>query len=196
MKAHRWLTQDDPAVITHLRAAISPHLSLGRPVLVGIDGRSGTGKTTLARDLRRELSCAPGSTRVIHMDGLYPGWQGLAASVEIVRRDILAPLHRGESATYRLWDWHHDKPGLLTTVKPQQVIIVEGVGSITASPDDYDLRVWIEAPENVRRRRALARDGAMFEPHWDRWAAQEATYFATNTWAVPAHFGIHGADDE
>ena len=30
----------------------------------------------------------------------------------------------------------------------------------------------------VRRARALARDGAVYAPHWDRWAAQEDALLA------------------
>ena len=37
-----------------------------------------------------------------------------------------------------------------------------------------DLLVWLEAPEGLRRERALSRDGQTFAPHWERWAAQEA----------------------
>ena len=36
-----------------------------------------------------------------------------------------------------------------------------------------DLTVWLQLPEAQRRRRALARDGEIYRPHWERWAAQE-----------------------
>ena len=36
--------------------------------------------------------------------------------------------------------------------------------------------IWVDADPEVRRRRALARDGAAYEPHWDRWSAQEEAY--------------------
>jgi len=31
-------------------------------------------------------------------------------------------------------------------------------------------------PEKDRRARALARDGDLYAPHWERWAAQEEAY--------------------
>ncbi len=39
------------------------------------------------------------------------------------------------------------------------------------------LGVWVELDEPTRKARALARDGAMYEPHWDAWAAQEQEFF-------------------
>ena len=32
---------------------------------------------------------------------------------------------------------------------------------------------------DLRRRRALDRDGAVFSPHWERWAAQEDVVLAS-----------------
>ena len=40
------------------------------------------------------------------------------------------------------------------------------------------LLIWLEAPADVRRRRALARDGDTYAPFWEIWAAQEAEHFA------------------
>ena len=41
-----------------------------------------------------------------------------------------------------------------------------------------DTSVWVELPTSQRRRRALERDGAAYEGHWDQWAAQEEEYLA------------------
>ena len=40
------------------------------------------------------------------------------------------------------------------------------------------VRVWLEAPDDVRRERALSRDGETYAPHWERWAAQEDAVYA------------------
>ena len=49
------------------------------PVIL-IDGRAGSGKSYLAAELAerlyKELEVAP---RLVHMDDLYPGWEGLRA---------------------------------------------------------------------------------------------------------------------
>jgi hypothetical protein len=38
--------------------------------------------------------------------------------------------------------------------------------------------VWVDAAPQVRRSRALARDGDLYAPHWQRWSMQEAAYVA------------------
>ena len=37
---------------------------------------------------------------------------------------------------------------------------------------------WLEAPADVRKKRALDRDGETFAPYWDMWAAQEDAMLA------------------
>ena len=36
--------------------------------------------------------------------------------------------------------------------------------------------MWLDAPADVRRRRAFDRDGDTYAPYWDVWAAQEDVY--------------------
>jgi cytidylate kinase len=53
-------------------------------------------------------------------------------------------------------------------------VIVEGCGVLTPrSAPTAAVRVWLDAPLEVRRERALARDGEAYAPHWDTWAAQD-----------------------
>ncbi|YAL81966.1 hypothetical protein ACMYYO_08410 [Dermacoccaceae bacterium W4C1] len=144
-----------------------------RPVLVGLDGRAGTGKTSLAAAVASELA-AP----VVHLDDLYPGWDGLAATPALVTVQVLLPLRRSEPAAYRRFDWAAGMFAESVPVRAAPAVIIEGCGSTAAPATDLlDLRVWLRAPTEVRRHRAVARDGATFEPHWDRWAAQEEALF-------------------
>ena len=43
--------------------------------------------------------------------------------------------------------------------------------------DAATVLAWVEAPHDVRMARGLARDGAAFAPHWERWATGEAEHF-------------------
>lgn len=136
----------------------------GVPV-VTIDGYSGSGKSTLAAALARLL---PG-WQVLHLDDWYPGWDGLAQGAEVARR-IAADLREGRASSYVTWDWETNTSGLAVEV-PLAPTIIEGCGAWDA---DADLSVWIADPgEAERRRRALARDGATYAPHWQRWAMQD-----------------------
>ncbi|MEO8095730.1 MAG: hypothetical protein ABI632_12485, partial [Pseudolysinimonas sp.] len=57
----------DPSLLAQLAIASGP-----RPVVL-IDGRSGAGKTTLARELAPLVGA-----QLVSLDDVYPGWDGLA----------------------------------------------------------------------------------------------------------------------
>lgn len=140
-----------------------------------IDGRSGAGKSMLAD----RLGDAWPADAVVRLDDVYPGWDGLAWASEHIRRELLAPRAAGRPGRWRRWDWAADAPAEWHTVAPGGRLIVEGVGALTpASRALADLGIWIELPQAERKRRALARDGDTYRPHWDRWAAQEDAFLA------------------
>ena len=146
------------------------------PLIIGIDGRSGTGKTSLATQLEQELTAAGHSVHVLHLDDFYPGWDGLFDGVEAW--DALSvQLTEGIAGTYTPWDWEAGAPGEVRTVDPAatQVIICEGVGAIAGA---CEVRILATVPDEVRYERAMARDGDTFRPHWERWVEQEDALLA------------------
>ena len=146
-----------------------------QPAVVLIDGRSGSGKTTLSRRLSDAWPAHLGPVRLVHLDDVYPGWHGLEAASEAVPTTIL----RGTPRGWRRWDWQLDRPGEWAALDPAVSVIVEGAGSVTrASSALATTRVWLELDRDERRRRALARDGAAYEPWWDVWAEQEEQHLA------------------
>ena len=151
------------------------------PLIIGIDGRSGSGKTRLSDMLNFSFTAEHFAVRVLHLDSIYPGWDGLEEGTKAWQK-ISRNLRKGKPASYREWDWHADAPGPKHTIDPAQetVIICEGVGAITGT---CDVRIVVRAPDELRYRRAINRDGDMYRPHWERWAAQEeallAAYSAT-----------------
>lgn len=137
--------------------------------VVGVDGRSGAGKTTLAARLAADLGW-----RVLALEEMYQGWHGLAGTPSRLCRDVLAPIAAGRPGHYRRYDWHAGRPSDTVTVAPGGVLLVEGVGVLAAPcADRFRLRLWLEAPTSQRRSRALARDGRGYEPWWPVWAQQE-----------------------
>lgn len=151
------------------------------PMIIGIDGRSGSGKTRLSELLELSLSAKGICVRVLNLDSIYPGWDGLEEGTKTWQK-ISRNLRKGKPASYREWDWHADAPGPEHTIDPAQeiVIICEGMGAITGT---CNVRILVKAPDELRYRRAIARDGETYRPHWERWAAQEeallAAYSAT-----------------
>ena len=167
----------DPADVAAVLAALRDATPrCGDTAVVAVDGPSGSGKTTLARGLVDALGCP-----AVHMDELYPGWDGLAESVPLLVHRVLEPLARGEHATYRTWDWEAGARGGARTVAPGPLLVVEGCGSSVGEAGDFAaVRVWVDAPREERMRRGIARDGEAFRPHWERWAAQEDALFAAD----------------
>jgi uridine kinase len=145
-----------------------------RPLVVAIDGPSGSGKTTLAAQLSAELGVVP----VVHMDSIYPGWDGLDEGSERLVSDVLEPLAAGKPAAVRRWNWDTNSDGRLEPVAAARIVIVEGAGSATrAASTLVDLIVWVDADPDERWRRGIERDGDVFAPHWHRWATQERLSF-------------------
>ena len=144
---------------------------LGRTRLVCVDGRAGAGKTTLAA----KLAAAYGdSAAIAHLEDLYEGWAGLPTVADRVRDELLPSLLAGRPASIRRWDWIADRLGDPLTVPVADALILEGVGSYSRTYDEYvSLVVWVDAPDDVRKTRALDRDGDVFAPYWDQWAADE-----------------------
>lgn len=159
--------------------------STATPVLL-IDGRSGAGKTHFASDLAdalfRELEQAP---RVIHMDDLYPGWDGLRDGSLYLLQMILLPVSRGETARWQPWNWARGVRGKSGDMangwrefEGGTPLIVEGCGSLSrASVELANLSLWLHAETSERRARWITRDGDRFGEHWGRWAAQEDEFY-------------------
>lgn len=168
----------------HVRAVVSlalaaaPHCD--EVVVIALDGPSGAGKTTLASGV--ELALAPtGPVAVVHMDHLYPGWDGLARAPELLTTQVLEPLARGQRAAYRIWSWVREEWGGTREVPPCRFLVVEGCGSSVQPAGRYAaVSVFVDADVALRLRRGIERDGEAYRPQWQRWADQEAALFTAD----------------
>lgn len=151
--------------------------------VVIIDGRSGSGKTVLAEQLAGQIESNTDElpAQVLHLDDLYPGWEGLATGSQAVAQVL-------RSGYYRKYDWASGEySGPRIVLHRDRPLIIEGCGALTVAnlaaarawaKGGAPRTIWMEADEDLRRHRALARDGDTFAPHWDEWAAQEDLHFA------------------
>ncbi|WP_368496745.1 AAA family ATPase [Herbiconiux sp. A18JL235] len=143
-----------------------------------IDGPSGSGKTALAQRLLAEWAGADRPT-LVHLDDIYPGWDGLDAASAHVAEHLLRPLRAGRPARWQRWDWAADRPAEWVDVDPAHPLVVEGCGALSAENAALaDLRVWVETDDDERKRRALARDGELYAREWDRWERQWRQFVA------------------
>jgi para-aminobenzoate synthetase len=150
------------------------------PVIIAIDGRSGAGKTTLAIELAARLRNHH-RVSLFHLEDIYPGWNGLTAGIERYVSTVLAPLSRGDRAVWTSWDWEKHYDGDTRVTLPAEIVIIEGVGAAAAEARPLlSAVIWADSPDDVRRTRALDRDGGTYEPFWDQWAAQEDEWLAVD----------------
>jgi len=111
---------------------------------------------------------------IVELEQLYPGWDGLEQGVELLVSAVLEPLAAGRSVEVPRYDWIDARYVEPWALGPSELLIVEGVGAGTrAAARHASLLVWLELAAETRRQRALARDGDVFRPHWERWTAQE-----------------------
>ena len=144
--------------------------------LVVVDGPAGSGKSTLAGQLGAVLPA-----QVLHMDDLYEGWGGLEPAWDRLDAWVLAPLGAGRPGRYRRFDWGLDRFAEWHDVPVAPYLIVEGCGAARREADAVAaLRVWVEAPDDVRLRRGLDRDGEQMRDHWLTWMVAEREHYRRN----------------
>ena len=142
---------------------------------VGIDGFGASGKTTLAARIAAAL---PGAV-VIHNDDFarpeLPGWDR-----DRFVRQVVEPLLAGRPGRYQRWDFDTDTGAEWHPVPVGVPVIVEGVSATDVRlPVPWDVTLWIEVPESVRRARIAERDGPGLAHRWRTdWIPMEEAYAA------------------
>ncbi|MET0448766.1 MAG: 4-amino-4-deoxy-L-arabinose transferase, partial [Aeromicrobium sp.] len=116
----------------------------GSTTVVAVDGPSGAGKTSFAEGL-----AAAAGADVLHLEDVYPGWGGLAATPPIIA-GVLDAVAVGDVGVAHRWDWDLAAPGARLTVPPTSLLVLDGVGSGAAVIRPYlSLLIWVDAPAAV-----------------------------------------------
>lgn len=160
----------------------------GNVTVIAIDGPAGSGKTTLAHEVSRACGA-----QLLHMDDLYPGWDGLREAGTGVTK-ILGDLAAGNVAVYRRYDWDAQEYQESRDLQPRGILVIEGVGSVRLEYLDLiSTVVFVHEPDpRERLRRGLERDGADAEPHWRKWMREEATLHGETGLSERADIRING----
>ena len=149
----------------------------GRAPVLAIDGRSSSGKTSLAQRLQHAI---PGAATV-HTDDVA-WWQSCFDWVELLREGVLDPLRRRRSVTYRPPAWEaRGRPGAIEVPAAASLVIVEGVGAGRRElADRVDGIVWVQADVHVTRGRDAARvaAGEISAYAYTQWMQQEVPFVA------------------
>jgi uridine kinase len=175
------VTTEVLAALTALARARRANEPAGSTFLVVVDGPAGSGKTTLAAQLAPRLGDGSGgNAQIVHMDDLYEGWEaGPDGGAARLDEWVLRPLAGHRAGRYRRFDWAAGTYAEWHQVPPAAFVVVEGCGSGARTIQEHPhLLLWVEADDEVRLRRGLARDGEAQRDHWVAWMAQEASHYA------------------
>lgn len=143
-----------------------------KPLILGLAGGTGSGKTTLGKKLSREVGA--GNVVLLPQDAYYLAQQELPFEVRALTNydepsafdtELLAKhldaLLRGEDVKRPVYDFAaHTRSAETITVTPCAVIILEGILVLhePALRERMKLRVFVDAPPDERFIRRLERD--------------------------------------
>jgi uridine kinase len=162
--------------------------------MIGVDGPSGSGKSTLAARLSARIG-AP----LVQMDD-FVSWGDLVGWWPRFEAQVLTPLLSGKDAHYQVRDWENDEFGTSLngwkTVKWAPVVVLEGLTCTrSAIADRLAYRIWVEAPDQVRLRRGLERDGDTHRDLWLQSMATEHQFFTDDATRTRADVRVNGNPD-
>lgn len=156
-----------------------------KTVIIAIDGKCASGKTTLAEEISRKIDCT-----VFHMDDYFlrseqrteqrlkePGGN---IDRERFLIEVLLPLKSGaKNITYRPFDCSTLSLKSPVTADIKSVVIAEGSYSChPALYDFYDLHIFIDVDNEIQLNRIIKRNGTEAAKRFtEKWIPLENTYF-------------------
>lgn len=153
-------------------------------IIIAVDGRCASGKTTLAERLRELSDCA-----VIHIDDFFLRHEqrteqrysepGGNIDRERFSAEVLKPLTENIPFTFRPYDCKTGGFSERVSVTPNKLTIIEG--SYSCHPelwDKYDLHIFLTVEKREQLRRIEQRNGKeMSEIFREKWIPLEENYF-------------------
>lgn len=146
-----------------------------RPLIIGIAGGSGSGKTTVARNLAAALTDA--QCAFIDMDAYYRDHDRLspdelrrlnwdhpdAFDLELLDRQ-LHELAQGRAIDKPVYDFvHHRRQSAPERVEPADVVVIDGILLLVDERirAHLDIKVFVDTDADIRLVRRIRRDMAM-----------------------------------
>lgn len=154
-------------------------------VLVAIDGRCASGKSTLATALAERLGAV-----LFHVDDFFLPMErrteerlieaGGNFDRERLLSEVIIPASRGETVEYRRYDCAENKILPAVPVPAADITLIEGAYSHHPALARYmSLKAFSDVSPAVQRARILKRNGDRATAYFDRWIPLEERYFDT-----------------
>lgn len=172
---------------------IEESMSLKPRLILAIEGRAASGKTTLARDLAEKYDGL-----VFHMDDYFlppelrtearltrPGenihWERFSEEVLVPLQNSTDKDQGKKEIIYRKYDCKSQTLGDPIKVEATRLVIVEGVYSLHPNLSSiYDIKVFLTVDDKTQKERLAQRETlAMFQRFLDEWLPMENAYFDT-----------------
>ena len=166
-----------------IRKKIDELLTQKDMVVVAIDGKCTSGKTTLASKLAQIYDC-----NVFHMDDFFlrpeqrtpERFAEVGGNVDYERFqvEVLLPLKTGKAFSYHPFDCSTFTLAAPVTVTPKKLNIIEGTYShhpYFGNP--YDLKILLTVDEETQRQRILERPIFLHKRFFEEWIPMENRYF-------------------
>lgn len=175
--------QQELALIQEKTAAL---LTEKERIMIAIDGRCASGKTTLAKMLSEELS-AP----FVSCDDFFlppekrtkgrlsePGGN---MERERLFCEVLSPFLKGEAVSYRPFLCQNASYGEAISLPKSNILIVEGAYACHPELwDCYDFHIFLTIPEEEQKRRILQRNPENANDFFTKWIPMEEKYLANS----------------
>ena len=179
-----------------IRKKIDELLTQKETVIVAIDGKCTSGKTTLASKLAEIYDC-----NVFHMDDFFlrPEQRtperfaevGGNVDYERFREEVLLPLKSGKAFSYCAFDCSTFTLAAPVAVAPKRLNIIEGTYShhpYFGNP--YDLKILLTVDEETQRKRILKRPAFLHKRFFEEWIPMENRYFDGFAISANSHITI------
>ncbi len=174
-----WVTS---SISELLDAPLQGRRRTDRPLVVAIDGRGASGKSTLAA----ALHAAAARSGVVHTDDV--AWhEPFFAWDRLLLEGVLEPLQQGHGVDFRPPAWaYKGRAGSIRVTSGLDLVIVEGTGSGHRTFADLtDVLIWVQSDPVVATRRGIERDvaagvngdRAQAEAFWHDWTRAEVEFF-------------------
>jgi hypothetical protein len=178
-EAGPWRPELVTEVIETLTQLGSGRTASDHGVVLAVDGRSSSGKTTLAA----RMQAAVAESVVMHTDDIA-WWHSRFGWADLLIEGILMPVRRGEPVAFQPPRWaEHGREGSIGVLASCPLLIIEGVGAGRREAAHLvDALIWVQADQREAERRSLARVGQPGGPatvgDLREWMAEEEPFLA------------------
>ena len=142
------------------------------PILIGIAGGTGSGKTSIAKQLLKEYG--EGEVVVLEQDAYYNDLSHLqlenrhqqnfdhpdAIDIELFNHQLIK-LMKGQPVDVPVYDFTtHSRKDQIRSTQPHHVIVVEGILALhyPVLRELMDIKIFVDTPDDIRFIRRITRD--------------------------------------